>query len=73
MPIDHRLINLIVCPVCKGPLEMVRDADGRPTAMSCHADRLAFDIRDGIPVLIEHEAHSFDPDAATTATGPLAP
>lgn len=55
---DHRLINLLVCPVCKGPLELLRDDVQRPTELLCPADRLAFPIRDGIPVMLEGEARS---------------
>jgi len=53
---DHRLLDLLVCPVCKGPLEMLRDDLLRPTELLCPADRLAFPIRDGIPVMLEGEA-----------------
>ena len=55
---DHRLLDLLVCPVCKGPLEMLRDDLLRPTELLCPADRLAFPIRDGIPVMLEGEARS---------------
>ena len=61
---DHRLIELLVCPLCKGKLVMLRDADNRPTALACHADRLAFPIRDGIPVMLESQALPFDPTTA---------
>ena len=61
--IDHRLIELLVCPLCKGKLVMVRDAEQRPTALACHADRLAFPIRDGIPVMLEGEASPYDPES----------
>jgi uncharacterized protein len=57
---DHRLIELLVCPLCKGKLVMLRDAEQRPTALACHADRLAFPIRDGIPVMLEGEAQPYD-------------
>jgi uncharacterized protein YbaR (Trm112 family) len=60
MTLDHRLIELLVCPVCKGPLEMQRDPEGRPAELSCAADRLAFPLRDGIPVMIESEARNLD-------------
>ena len=60
MSLDHRLIDLLVCPVCKGALEMQRDAEQRPVALACHADRLAFPIRDGIPVMLESEALPLD-------------
>ena len=60
MTLDHRLIDLLVCPVCKGALEMRRDAEQRPTDLVCNADRLAFPIRDGIPVMLESEARPLD-------------
>jgi uncharacterized protein len=56
--LDHRLISLLVCPLCKGPLELLRDAEQRPTELACHADRLAFPIRDGMPVMLEGEART---------------
>ena len=64
MTLDHRLIALLVCPVCKGPLEMRRDAEQRPVALACPADRLAFPIRDGIPVMLESEAQALDGPAS---------
>jgi len=56
MSLDHRLITLLVCPLCKGPLQLARDDQSRPIELQCHADRLAFPIRDGIPVMLESEA-----------------
>jgi len=41
----------------------VRDADLRPAELTCAADRLAFPIRDGIPVMLESEARSLDAPA----------
>jgi hypothetical protein len=70
MSLDHRLIDLLVCPVCKGPLEMLRDAEMRPEALACPADRLAFPIRDGMPIMVESEARPLDggaPDEAPPA------
>lgn len=64
MTIDHRLLELLVCPVCKGPLELLRDEHMRPHELACRADRLAFPIRDGIPVMLETEARAYDPAAA---------
>jgi uncharacterized protein YbaR (Trm112 family) len=69
MSLDHRLINLLVCPVCKGPLELRRDEALRPLELVCPADRLAFPLRDGIPVMLESEARSLDGPAPSTATG----
>ncbi|THF66119.1 Trm112 family protein [Pseudothauera nasutitermitis] len=49
---DARLLDLLVCPLCKGPLDYRRDKQD----LVCKADRLAFPIRDGIPVMLEDEA-----------------
>jgi uncharacterized protein YbaR (Trm112 family) len=62
MTLDHRLLDLLVCPVCKGALQPHRDDAGRLVELQCHADRLAFPIRDGIPIMLEHEARSLDVD-----------
>jgi uncharacterized protein YbaR (Trm112 family) len=63
---DTRLIDLLVCPVCKGPLQRSDDRH----SLICHADRLAFPIRDGIPVMLENEAVSLDAPAAATGQTP---
>lgn len=68
MTFDHRLISLLVCPLCKGPLELLRDTEMRPRELLCPADRLAFPLRDGMPVMVEQEARSVD--AAGTTGGP---
>jgi uncharacterized protein YbaR (Trm112 family) len=49
---DPKLLDILVCPVCKGPLRY-RKAEQE---LVCKADRLAFQIRDGIPVMLEDEA-----------------
>ena len=49
---DARLLEILVCPICKGPLDFVRDKQ----ELVCKADRLGFPIRDGIPVMLEEEA-----------------
>lgn len=49
---DSKLLDILVCPVCKGPLRYDRQAG----ELICRADRLAFPIRDGIPVMLEEEA-----------------
>ena len=51
---DTRLLQLLVCPVCKGPLADLRSEAGQE--LTCHADRLAFPVRDGIPVLLAGDA-----------------
>ncbi|MCB2018333.1 MAG: Trm112 family protein [Hydrogenophaga sp.] len=49
---DTKLLELLVCPVTKGPLSFDRD---RQELLSRSA-RLAYPVRDGIPILLEHEA-----------------
>jgi len=57
---DNRLLELLVCPICKGPLTDHRTETARE--LVCNADRLAFPIRDGIPVILVNEARVLDPD-----------
>ena len=57
---DTRLLNLLVCPVCKGPLVHYRPPQSKFHELVCQADRLAFPVRDGIPVMLENEARSLD-------------
>ena len=61
---DTRLLNLLVCPVCKGPLVHHRPPQQERHELICNADRLAFPVRDGIPVMLENEARSLDADAS---------
>ena len=69
---DQRLIEMLVCPLCKGPLTLLRD--GELPALACRADRLAFPIRDGIPLMLESEAKPWDPEAVSPMPlTPLAP
>ena len=71
---ETRLLDLLVCPVCKGPLEHFRPPMQPQPELVCHADGLAFPVRDGIPVMLENEARSLDADAAaSTATTPTPP
>lgn len=51
---DTKLLELLVCPVTKGPLTFDRD---RQELLSRSA-RLAYPVRDGIPILLEHEART---------------
>ncbi|WP_031405484.1 Trm112 family protein [Thiomonas sp. FB-Cd] len=53
---DSRLLDLLVCPICKGPLEYERAAQ----ELLCPRDRLAFPIRDGIPVMLVEQARDTD-------------
>ena len=55
--IDPRLLEILVCPLCKGPLVYRKDAG----ELVCKADRLAYPIKDGIPVMLEEDARKLDP------------
>lgn len=55
---DARLLEILVCPVCKGPLDY-----RKPQAeLVCKACRLAFPIKDDIPVMLEDEARQLAPE-----------
>lgn len=60
MPVDNKLLAILVCPVCKGDLRYDKDAD----ELICAIDHLAFPVRDDIPVMLESEARSMDIDKA---------
>ncbi len=47
---DKKLLELLVCPLCKGELLL------KQNELICRFDRLAYPIRDGIPVMLENEA-----------------
>lgn len=49
---SERLTDILACPVCKGPLVWLQDSQ----EFVCRADRLAFPVRDGIPVMLPDEA-----------------
>ncbi len=51
---DTKLLELIVCPVTKGPLEFDREKQ----ELISRSARLAYPVRDGIPVLLESEART---------------
>jgi uncharacterized protein YbaR (Trm112 family) len=48
---DAKLLEILVCPICKGPLIFQRERQ----ELVCKLDRLAFPIKDGIPVMLEDE------------------
>ncbi len=50
--IDSKLLDILACPICKSSLRYQKDAQ----ELVCLADRLAFPIRDDIPVMLEDEA-----------------
>lgn len=57
---DPKLLEILVCPVCKGPLDYQKTAG----ELVCKPCRLAFPVRDGIPVMLEDEARVLRDDEA---------
>ncbi len=55
---DAKLLDILVCPICKGPLLYFKS---RPELI-CKADRLAYPIKDGIPVMLEDDARKLAPE-----------
>ncbi|QNM95864.1 Trm112 family protein [Chitinimonas koreensis] len=55
---DAKLLEILVCPICKGPLFH----DKSKQELICRADRLAFAVKDGIPVMLESEARELPAD-----------
>ncbi|MEJ2313542.1 MAG: Trm112 family protein [Gammaproteobacteria bacterium] len=55
---DRKLLDILVCPVCKGPLRYVKPA----AELICPVDRLAFPVMDGIPVMLTSEARELPAD-----------
>lgn len=53
---ESRLLDILVCPLCKSPLRH----DRRQKELICRADKLAFPIRDGVPIMLESEARELD-------------
>jgi uncharacterized protein YbaR (Trm112 family) len=51
---DPKLLELLVCPVTKGPL----DVDREKQELISRSARLAYPIRDGIPILLEEQART---------------
>jgi uncharacterized protein YbaR (Trm112 family) len=56
--LDSRLLEILACPLCKSPLQLHADA----AVLVCRADRLAFPLRDGVPVMLESEARILNSD-----------
>ena len=63
---ESRLLEILVCPLCKGPLRL----DKENQELICRADKLAFPIRDGVPVMLENEARDLSEAKATTRQAP---
>ena len=57
-PMDKRLLEILVCPLCKSPVHL----DTAKQELICKADRLAYPIRNDIPVMLVDEARSLEAD-----------
>lgn len=55
---DKKLLDILVCPVCKGPLVYKKETG----ELICKGDRLAYPIKDEIPVMLEDEARELAPE-----------
>jgi uncharacterized protein YbaR (Trm112 family) len=56
--VSERLTDILACPVCKGPLKWLHETQ----EFVCRADRLAYPVRDGIPVMLPDEARRLASD-----------
>ena len=56
--VDPRLLEILVCPLCKGKLLYRKDVG----ELVCKADRLAYPVKDDIPVMLEEEARKLPPE-----------
>ena len=59
---DSRMLEILVCPICKGSLKPMRTNE--VDELACQRDGLAFPIRDGIPVMLVEVARKFEPGTA---------
>ncbi len=59
---DTKLLELLVCPVTKGPMDIQRELQ----ELWSRSARLAYPIRNGIPILLENEARTLSDDELET-------
>jgi uncharacterized protein YbaR (Trm112 family) len=62
--VSERLTDILACPICKGPLLWLGDTQ----EFVCRADRLAYPVRDGIPVMLPEEARRLAPEDSALAS-----
>ena len=55
---NRQLLNILACPLCKGRLHYNK----KRAELECRNDRLAFPVRNGIPVLLVMDARQLDPE-----------
>ncbi len=63
---DKRLLEILVCPICKGKLRLV--GSGGDMQLVCRGDRLAYPITDGIPIMLPEDARTLSPDDPLCST-----
>jgi uncharacterized protein len=56
--VDNKLLDILVCPLCKGPL-VFRKAQNE---LLCKPCRLGYAVQDGIPIMLEDEARKLPPE-----------
>ena len=54
MALDEKLLDILVCPQCKG--DLVHTVEGDAEALLCHACQLRYEVDDGIPIMLIDEA-----------------
>lgn len=59
---NKKLLHILVCPLCKGKLEYNKNN----AELECHRDKLAFPVRNGVPVLLEMDARQLAPENSST-------
>jgi hypothetical protein len=62
--LDPELLAILVCPKCKGELDVKRASDGTEESLDCLACRLSYPVDDGIPVMLIEEARPLGGGAA---------
>lgn len=63
---DHKLLEILVCPICKGRLQF----NAEKTGLICRAEKLIYPIEDGIPLMLQSHAQPLveAPGNASSAT-----
>jgi len=53
-----KLLDILACPVCKGKLHYNK----KKSELECEHDKIAFPLRDGVPILLEMDARKITPE-----------
>ena len=56
--LDRKLLEILACPICKGELHYDKNAK----ELVCTVDKLAFPVRDGVPIMLTAEARAMSSD-----------